>query len=144
MNGKRLILICIGAILVATALTQSSGEQVQRRTQPFMRKKLIYASGILEGITLEKFDLVTTNAAALRDMSQTNAFLLLKNPTYLALSTNFQVNVDALTEAARAKNLPAATAAYQRMTESCVECHKTFRREQFMMDRSQPPPAVQR
>jgi hypothetical protein len=138
MNGKKMMVCGILAIFAGLTVAPCSDQPVLRRTQPFMRQKLVFASQILEGITLERFGLVTTNAAALRDMSQTNAFLLLKNPEYLALSTNFQASVDALAEAANAKNLRAATAAYQKMTESCVECHKIFRREQFIMDRSQP------
>jgi len=126
------------ALLLGLGLPALStlGQPPERPTQPFMRQKLVFASGVLEGITLEKFGLVLTNATALRDMSQTNAFLRLRNPNYLELSTNFQANVDALIAAAKAKDLSAATAAYQKTAESCVECHKSFRREQFILDRS--------
>jgi len=128
----------LGIVLLGLALPALSAlaQPPERPTQPFMRQKLAFASGVLEGITLERFGLVVTNATALRDMSQTNAFLRLRNPNYLELTTNFQANVDALIAAAKAKNLSAATAAYEKTTESCVECHKSFRREQFILDRS--------
>ena len=126
---KRVLLM---ASLAATLLSFHIGlGETIRRTQPFMRQKLTYAQGILEGITLEKFDLVLTNAAPLRDMSQTNAFLLLRNPDYLKRITAFQATVDGLTIAAKNKDLDGATKAYVRMTEGCVDCHKLFRREQF-------------
>ena len=100
-----------------------------------MRQKLIYAQGVLEGLTLEKFDLVVTNAAKLRDMSQTNAFVLLGNLEYQMYKTNFQASVDALSAAAKQQDHQKATEVYVKMTQSCFDCHKTFRREQFVKDR---------
>jgi len=97
-----------------------------------MRLKLTYAQGVLEGITLEKYDLIITNAAKLRDMSQTNAFVLVGNPDYQTCRTNFQLSVDALTTAAKEQNSQKATEAYMKMAQSCFDCHKTFRREQFV------------
>jgi hypothetical protein len=97
-----------------------------------MRQKLNYAQSILEGITLEKFDLSVTNAVLLRDMSKTNTFLMMRNPDYMQRTTNFQVAVDGLIASAKANDLEAATEAYTRVARACVECHKTFRREQFI------------
>ena len=101
-------------------------------TKDFMRKKLNFAQGVLEGLTLEKFDLALTNAASLRDMSQTNIFRLTENKEYLARSTNFLRSVDTLINAAKDQNLERATEAYTVVARSCIECHKMFRREQFL------------
>jgi nitrate/TMAO reductase-like tetraheme cytochrome c subunit len=109
-----------------------SAERALKPTQGAMRLKLTYAQGVLEGITLQKFDLVITNAAKLRDMSQTNAFVLLVNQEYQTCRTNFQVSVDALTAAAKEQNSQKANEAYMKMAQSCFDCHKTFRREQFV------------
>lgn len=68
----------------------------------------------------------------LRDMSQTNAFSLLKNPDYLASTTNFTRAVDGLVTAARRQDLNRATEAYASVARSCVQCHEMFRREQFI------------
>ena len=38
-------------------------------TREAMPQKLTFAQGILEGLTFEKFDLVFTNAARLRELS---------------------------------------------------------------------------
>jgi len=97
-----------------------------------MRLKLTYAQSVLEGITLEKYDLVITNAAKLRDMSQTNAFVLVGNRDYQTCKTNFQASVDALTLAAKEENRQKASEAYMKMAQSCFDCHKSFRREQFV------------
>ena len=110
----------------------ANAADVVKPTQVFMRQKLTYAQGVLEGITLDKFDLVLTNATKLRDMTLTNAFVLLGNRDYQGYKANFQTSVDALTAAAKEENHEKATEAYVKMTQSCFECHKTFRREQFV------------
>jgi hypothetical protein len=109
-----------------------SAERVTKPTQASMRLKLSYAQGVLEGLTLEKFELVITNAAKLRDMSQTNAFVLVGNRDYQTCRTNFQASVDALTRAAKEQNSQKAIEAYMKMAQSCFDCHRTFRREQFV------------
>src|SRR5215207_5050849 len=121
-------------VLSAAILLMSSKNDLAQNVKPmqgFMRQKLVYAQGILEGVTLEKFDLVLTNTAPLRNMSLTNAFLLLGNPDYMKRITNFQRSVDALNVAAKNQDLEAATKGYLALTESCVDCHRLFRREQF-------------
>jgi hypothetical protein len=106
--------------------------QAEETTRMAMRAKLDHARGVLEGLALAKFDLVTTNALELRAHNYTNAFHFLGNPDYAARYTNFVRSVDRLLEAAKAENLERATAAYGEMTRDCVACHKTFRREQFL------------
>jgi len=96
-----------------------------------MRLKLGYSQGILEGIALEKYDLVVSNATLLRNMSLTNAFLALQNPYYLENITNFQAKVDTLITAGKEKDLGACTDAYSLTVGSCINCHKLFRLEQF-------------
>ena len=103
----------------------------QRPTQPFMRQKLDYARGILEGITLERYDVVTTNAVALRNMALNNFFLTMGNQQYRLAITNFQSRVDTLLETAKEKSLEASTEAYTRVVRGCIECHKQFRLDQF-------------
>ena len=131
MNRQGFVTMAIAAWIAMGSFSLALG-QTTRPTRAFMRQKIVYAQGLLEGVTLEKFDLVLTNAAPLRDMSHTNAFLLLKNPDYLQRITNFQVSVDALIRAAKEKDLDRTTRAYSGVTESCVNCHKYFRREQMI------------
>jgi hypothetical protein len=129
MNRKLASIVFISVLTMSVA---NAGEPLKKPNQLFMRQKLTFAQGVLEGITLEKFDLVITNAAKLRDMSQTNAFVLLGNLDYQTCRTNFQTSVDALTAAAKEQNHQKTIEAYMKMTQSCFDCHKTFRREQFV------------
>src|SRR6266576_2901810 len=117
---------CPGKMCLALDKPRTKGHQ------GFMRQKLNYSQGVLEGLTLEKFDLVVTNAALLRDMNLTNVFSLTRNQDYLARSTNFIRSVDSLISAGKDQNLERATEAYTRVARSCIECHKLFRREQFL------------
>ena len=100
-------------------------------TRDFMRQKLGYSQGLLEGITLERYDLVVSNATLLRNMNLTNAFLMLRNPYYLEKITNFQLKVDGLIKAGKDKDLGAATDAYSVTVGACISCHKLFRVDQF-------------
>ena len=126
---KKLVAAGVMAMVFGLLVTSSRAE---KGTQELMRQKLGYAQGVLEGLTLERFGLVVTNASLLRSMSQTNVFVLTVNKDYMARSTNFLRSVDMLVSAAKDQNLARATEAYTRVARSCVECHKLFRREQFL------------
>jgi len=78
-----------------------------------------------------KYDLIVSNATLLRNMNLTNAFFTLRNPYYAEKMTNFQGRVDGLIKAAKEKDLERATEGYSRVVDSCIACHKLFRREQF-------------
>ena len=125
---KRLYMtIWIGVIAVGSFVPAG---WAQKESQVFMRRKLAYAGGVLNGLVLQKYDLVISNAVPLRDMSVTNAFSALQNPEYMSRTTNFYKAVDSLISAAKSQNLDRATDAYARVTRSCVDCHQFFRREQ--------------
>jgi len=133
VNGKetmkRTMLILLGLLCAGFWIAHVRAEETTRAA---MRAKLDYARGVLEGLTMARFELVTTNAVLLRAHDYTNAFFFLGNPDYTARYTNFVRSVDRLLDAAKAENLERATLAYGEMTRSCVECHKTFRREQYL------------
>jgi hypothetical protein len=96
-------------------------------TKAFMRQKLEHSQRVLEGITLEDFDLVSKNAKKLSAMSQEVSWRAFENPEYIRYSDAFRRNVDELTRAAAERNLDGATLAYVKVTMSCVECHKFVR-----------------
>jgi hypothetical protein len=130
MNTKQPGRIFASTILGFFVVLFCLGGLRETPTQKFMRQKLEFSNRIFEGIVLERFDLITRNAVAMRKMNQTNAYLMLRNPEYLALITNFQNNLDTLYFAASDKNLDAATQAYVKVTSSCVDCHRAFRLRQ--------------
>ena len=132
---KPKLIFSLGTVaLVAWALAAqfSTAAEVRRRaeTQTFMRLKMAWSQGVLEGLTLEKFDAISRNAIRMRDMTQSNQWFVSKQPDYMARTTNFQQSVDALYLAAVDKNLDAATEAYLKVTRSCVECHRLVRADQ--------------
>jgi hypothetical protein len=134
MKNRTMIRVGLAGLLAAGVLVASlpGAENRPRRpaTQAFMRQKLFWYQGVMEGLTLEKFDLVSKNAIRLRDMTQSNQWFTIKQPDYLAHTTNFHKAVDTLYLAAVDKKLDAPTEAYVNVTRSCVECHRLVRQEQ--------------
>ena len=130
----RKISTLIGTVAVAgfIASVWNGWAQGKHPTREFMRQKLFYTQGIVEWLVTEKYALVITNATALCSMNLTNAFFQLGNPDYLENIKKFQAKVDGLVNAANAKDLKNSTEQYSEVVNSCVACHKTFRREQFI------------
>jgi len=122
--------VAAAAVLIGVVSIAATNAPRRPATQAFMRQKLAYSQGILEGLSLEKFDLVSKNALRLRNMTQTNLWFTLKNPDYMLNTTNYQRSVEALYTAATDKNLEAATEAYTKLAKNCVECHRVVRLEQ--------------
>ena len=119
-----------GAVLLAVVAIAATQEPRRPATQAFMRQKLVDSQGILEGLALEKFELVSKNALRLRNMTQSNLWFTMKQPDYMLNTTNYQRSVEALYTAATDKNLDAATEAYAKIAKNCVECHRLVRLEQ--------------
>ena len=122
-------------LAVALALGLAAGlngaeRQPRAGNKVMMRAKLAWSSGVLEGLTLEKYDQVSRNALRLRDLTQSNLWYTMRQPEYMVLTTNFQASAQAVYMAAADKNLVSATEAYARMTRACVECHRLVRVEQ--------------
>ena len=129
------VLLASLILIVAAGLSFSAEDvklPVHPKAQAFMRQKLGYSQGILEGLVLEKYELVVTNAALLRSMNLTNVYLQLGNPDYKTQITRFQDSVDALKKSAENKELWPAYENYNRVAQSCLECHQQFRRAQLL------------
>jgi hypothetical protein len=118
--------------LLCVSLINGAWAQKVTPTQIFMRKKLGYSQNIVEGIALERYEQVATNAVRLWRMTQTNTWTALKNAAYLAKSERFQLDTAALVDAAHAKDTAKVLEAYSQVTADCVSCHQYARREQFV------------
>ena len=115
-------------LVLAVGLMVSSAQNKKLRAmKKFMRDKLELAQEILEGLSVENYDLITSRAQRLSAMSQQADWKVFENPDYEQQSLAFRRNVDSLTKAAKNKNLDGATLAYVRVTMSCIECHKYVR-----------------
>ncbi len=60
-------------------------------------------------------------------LSLAETWQVFETPEYVEYSRKFRNAADALTEAAKEKNLDEATMAYNQVTTQCVECHKYMR-----------------
>ena len=120
--------IIIGASVAFAALAATY--EKREFSRGYMRQKLAYSQGVMEGLTLEKFELVTKNGIRIRNMKLTNALYGVKNPLYMSHITNYHQAVDRLLHASTDKDLARATKAYQGVIQSCVECHSDYRTEQ--------------
>lgn len=92
-----------------------------------MRAKLDHAQKVLEGIALEDYEGIQKHAKKLGTLSQAAAWQVYQTPEYQQHSLQFRKVADELVQEAEAKNLEKTVAAYSKMTNSCVDCHKYVR-----------------
>jgi len=83
---------------------------------------------VLNGLTIEDYDLIAKHSQAMSLLCEDELWSVLQTPEYRARSAEFQRSVDAVTEAARKKNLEAAALGYVDVTLKCVNCHKYVRK----------------
>ena len=120
----------VAGVLVGGLLVGAELKPRRAAHQAFMRNKLVYSQAILEGMALEKHDVISKNAIRLREMTSSNLWYSMRQPDYMLQTTNYQKNVDALYMAAVDKNLDRVTDAYAAVARSCVDCHRLVRLEQ--------------
>jgi cytochrome c556 len=132
---KRVLLISgigglvLGALLVwaGTTTTPERPDRRARAVKEFMRDKLELSQKLLEGLTVENYEVIASSAQRLSAMSQEATWQVFENPDYVQYSVDFRKHVNALRRAALKKDLDGATLAYVRVTMSCVDCHKYVR-----------------
>lgn len=124
---KRWIPIAMLLAAVAAGAVADSLGQKPDEVSVFMKAKLRHSQNVLEGLVLGDFDKVAKGAQEMSLLSLAANWQVLQTPQYLEYSRKFRAEADALTEAAKRKNLDQATAHYNRMTTRCVECHKYVR-----------------
>jgi hypothetical protein len=127
MKTKTIFLLAAVALLGIAAAVWSADKPGRTPTQEFMHDKLELSHKVLEGICEEDFDLVEAKSLKLAAMTKEASWQAFQNPRYEAQSLEFRRHVNALTRAAKDRDLDGATLAYLRMTMSCVDCHKLVR-----------------
>ena len=93
----------------------------------WMKKKLDYSQGILEGISLADFDKIATNAESMRNLSKIEGFVRRPTPGYTAQLQIFDEAASEIFRQANRDNLDGAALAFTQLTVSCVNCHKRLR-----------------
>jgi cytochrome c556 len=92
-----------------------------------MKVKLRHSQRVLEGLVMEDFAEVAKSAQELSLLSLAATWQVFSTQEYLDYSRKFRNAADALTEAAKEKDLDRATLAFNQVTSRCVECHKYVR-----------------
>ena len=120
--------ISLFVLLASIGLLASSGLGQQRGdNREFMRAKLDHSQKVLEGLALEDFDMIAKHGQELSLLSLAASWQVLETMEYQQQSVEFRRAADALTEAAKKKNLDGAALAYVEVTMKCVNCHKYVR-----------------
>ena len=122
--------VTIMATLLLSVLTRGHTQEpdaIKDNAKAFMRAKLTQSQRALEGLTTEDFDKIAKASQEMSLLSQANQWQVLQTTDYVRRSAEFRRELDALTNAARKKNLDGATLAYLKVTINCIECHKYVR-----------------
>ncbi|MFN9367930.1 MAG: hypothetical protein ACK6CT_04050 [Planctomycetia bacterium] len=93
----------------------------------FMRAKLGHSQKVLEGLTVEDYDLIEKGAHDLALASQASSWQVLQTEDYARQSDDFRRSCNALRAAAKARNLDGAALAWMEVTMKCIQCHKYVR-----------------
>lgn len=124
---KNVPLILTIAAFVFAVPTLSGHNAEQNTVKKLMIKKLENAQKVLEGLTVNDYDLVAKHAEELIQVSKAAEWRVLKTPQYEMNSNEFRRSAETMIAQAKAKNTDGIALAYVDMTLSCVRCHKHVR-----------------
>lgn len=99
----------------------------QEKLSNFMKAKLDHSQKTLEGLAKADFELIVRHSQAISLLCEDELWMVIQTPEYRERSKEFQRTINAITDAARKKNLDAAALAYVDATLKCVSCHKYVR-----------------
>ena len=115
-------------LIAACILSLGTAASAQDKLSVFMQRKLGHAEKTLEGLAREDYDAIITHSQAISLLCEDELWAVLQTVEYRERSNEFRRSVNAITEAARKKNLDAAALAYVDATLKCVSCHKYVRK----------------
>jgi cytochrome c556 len=125
-----LMVLCPFA-LVATAQEAKPKKPLMDEHEPniskFMRAKLQHSQKLIESLAVEDYEAMAKSSQEMSLLTLAEQWQVLQTADYLHESTAFRRSADALTAAAKKKNLDGAALAYVEMTMQCVKCHKMVR-----------------
>ena len=119
----------VAAGFAVSRLTAADPAVLPDQVAGFMRAKLAHSQNVLEGLTVEDFDLIDKGAQQLSLASDDASWQVLQTEDYARQSADFRRSCDSLRKAAKAQNLDGAALAWREVTMKCVQCHKYVRDE---------------
>lgn len=122
----RVVVFGLGCWLVVAAQPRVIADDDVPAT--LMQRKLQHAQGVLKGVVLEDYAMLSQNAAALSTLARQQWS---KSPSdaYRAQLKIFQFASEELERLANEKNMDGAAVAYVQLSLSCVNCHRQLRKE---------------
>jgi hypothetical protein len=131
----RWAVIVLAAVLLGPGHAQEKKPDAKpadaKKPPTVMQRKLAHAQKVLEGLALNDFDKIGTNADDLNQCAQEAGWKVVKTARYELYSNDFVRNLEGLKKAAKNKNLDAAALAYVEVTLTCVKCHQYVREEKI-------------
>lgn len=124
---RKVLAVFLAASAVAGWGLSRATSQDDGKLKDFMELKLDHSQETLRGIVTEDFGLIAKHAQEMSLLSQAASWRVFQTAEYLQHSSEFRRAADALTEAAREKNLDSAALRYVDLTLKCVNCHKYVR-----------------
>ena len=124
---KRITGTAAALIIALVVLGMDSAAQTPNKAAPFMRLKLDHAQQLLTAIALEDYDSISRHSQKISLLTEDENWRVFQTVDYRRHSDDFRRSSNAVTEAARKKNLDGALLAYMQMTMQCVQCHKHVR-----------------
>lgn len=102
----------------------------------WMEKKLEHSQAILRGLAMGDFQDVQYNASRLKVLNRVEGFVRRKNPDYRSHLNTFSRVIAEIERQAEKENIEGATLAFNQLTVSCVQCHKSLRTSAVEPERS--------
>ncbi len=118
-------LLCFGIVLLMPSADLAAPPV--NKVGAAMQQKLGHAQKVLESLVREDYDEIDQQAQQLLLISQDASWRVLQTPEYLQHSTEFRRAANAISVAAKDKNIDGAALSYLEMTMMCVNCHKYVR-----------------
>jgi hypothetical protein len=123
MNVK----LVLTMVLVAVAGGSSSSAQTAQLNK-VMRAKLDHSQNILEAVVTSNWQQLDRESRELARVTRDPAWSVLQMPEYVQHSQAFLRATDDLIEAARLRDLEAASLGFISLATSCVSCHRYLAR----------------
>lgn len=124
-----LVFLCSAAFAVAqeTKPKKPLMDENELNLSKFMRAKLQHAQKLIESLAVEDYEAMAKSSQEMSLLTLAEQWQVLQTADYLHESMAFRRSSDAMTAAAKKKNLDGAALAYVEMTMQCVKCHKMVR-----------------
>lgn len=128
---KRNITLAVVVLFVTFAAASTSSAQTAR-TKQVMRAKLEHSQKILEAVVTSNWQMLERESREMAQVVRDPAWLSAMMPEYVRQGDAFLRATNDLAEAAKARDLDAASLGLISLTTSCVSCHRYVARSRLV------------